>query len=119
MTDVVPIPAAGPPPDPVQLAALARAASLIVSDLIAKSKDAPLTREDVEMIVAAALAEMLRDLGYGATPDDIKALRSTLEHAERSRAFWREAGSNVMKAVWTAVGGGLLAVGIKYLGGSR
>ncbi|WP_298958982.1 hypothetical protein [uncultured Methylobacterium sp.] len=119
MGDLVPTPPSLPPPptvDPVQVAALAKAAALIVGDLLAKGQSAPAGPADVEATVRKCVVEFFKPLGFDLDDeDDFKRLRATLEFADRRRTFWERAQTNVWNAIWSAIGLGMLTLALEYL----
>ncbi len=119
MGDLVPTPPSLPPPptvDPVQVAALAKAAALIVGDLLAKGQSAPAGPRRRRGDGAKCVVEFFKPLGFDLDDeDDFKRLRATLEFADRRRTFWERAQTNVWNAIWSAIGIGMLTFALEYL----
>jgi hypothetical protein len=119
MGDLVPTPPSLPPPsplDPVQVAALAKAASLIVGDLMSKAAGAPAGSADVEATVRRCVVEFFKPLGFNLDDDeDFKRLRATLDFADRRRTWWERAQGHIWSAIWSAIGLGIFTVTLEYL----
>ncbi|RVU15448.1 hypothetical protein [Methylobacterium oryzihabitans] len=118
MDDLVPTPPSLPPPtvDPVQVAALARAAALIVGDLLAKGRSPPGGSADIEATVRKCVVEFFKPLGFDLDDeDDFKRLRATLEFADRRRTFWERAQTTGWNAICSAIRLGMLTLALEYL----
>ncbi|BAQ50401.1 hypothetical protein [Methylobacterium aquaticum] len=117
MGELVPTP---PPPDPVQLAAIAMAAQRIVAEEMGKTKGPFVTAEEAGAIARKAVVEAFGEFDIDLDrPESIRAFNATIASAERSRAWWDKAANTVWNGIWAAIAAGAMAVFAKYMGGPR